>query len=257
MSDYQIGEAADILQVSTRTLRHWDAIGLLEPGWRTWSGHRLYTEEDLQLALQILVYREAGVPLKEIAELLAEPGSGTQRLQHQRELLVERIAQLHRMVRAVDQILEEDEMKKKPLSAGEKMEIFGGDWKPEYEQEAEQRWGDTPEWEQSRNTQQKMGREDWERVKAEHDEFITRLIDAAQRGLTPGSGEAAELVEAHRRSISQWYEVSPSKQVLLARMYVADERFNATYQGQAAYLLSLVEAQAAAEGVDLNDVQWD
>lgn len=148
-------------------------------------------------------------------------------------------------------------MNNKPLSAAEKAGIFGGNWKPEYEQEAQQRWGDTPEWEQSRQVQQQMDKQDWERVKREHDEFITRLEQAAQRQVAPGSAEAAELVAAHRQSIAQWYEVSRARQVLLARMYVADERFNATYQGHAGYLLSLVEAQAAAEGLDLAEVQWD
>lgn len=256
MTDYPIGEAAEILEVTTRTLRHWDAIGLLVPSWRTWAGHRLYTEEDLQTALEILVYREAGVPLKGIAELLAEPGTAGQRLQRQRELLVERISHLHRMVRAVDHILEEDEMDKEKMSTEDKLELFGGDWKPEYQDEAEQRWGDTPEWEQSQKIQGKMTRTDWVRIKAEQDEFVDKLVDAADRKVAPGSVEAAELVELHNHSIGQWYEVSRARQVLLARMYIHDDRFTATYRGRAAYLLSLVEAQAAKEGLDLNDVRW-
>ncbi|MGP6174566.1 MerR family transcriptional regulator [Corynebacterium sp. A21] len=256
MTDYQIGEAAEILHVTTRTLRHWDAIGLLVPSWRTWADHRLYTEEDLQTALQILVYREAGVPLKEIAELLAEPGTAAQRLQRQREILVARIGHLHRMVRAVDHILEEDDMNKDKMTTEEKIELFGGDWKPEYQDEAEQRWGQTPEWGQAQQIQEKMTKADWVRVKAEHDAFVTKLVDAAEREVAPGTAEAAELVELHNHSIGQWYEMSRSKQVLLARMYVHDERFNATYQGQAAYLLSLVEAQAEQEGIDLAEVQW-
>jgi len=72
----------------------------------------------------------------------------------------------------------------------------------------------------------------------------------------PGSGEGRVIVEKHRATISRWYPVTPARQVLLARMYVQDERFNATYQGHAAYLLDLVEAQAAAEGVDLDAVTW-
>ena len=47
-----------------------------------------------------------------------------------------------------------------------------------------------------------------------------------------------------------------SRQVILARMYVGDERFDAAYRGQSRYLLALVEGQARREGVDLDDVQW-
>ena len=251
MTDHQIGEAADILHVTTRTLRHWDQIGLLVPTWRTWSDHRLYTDDDLERALQILVYREAGVLLKEIGELLDAPGTAAERLRRQREVLVERIGHLHRMVRAVDDLLEGGDT----MSMNEKVELFGEEW-PGYQQEAEERWGDTPEWEQSQARQKNMTRADWQQVKDDQDGFVATLVDAAERGVAPGSAEAEAIVEKHRESIGQFYEVTAEKQVLLARMYTCDERFNATYQGHADYLLTLIEAQAEKEGVDLTDVQW-
>ena len=251
MTDYSIGEAADILHVTTRTLRHWDQIGLLVPTWRTWSDHRLYTDDDLERALQILVYREAGVPLKEIGELLDAPGTAAERLRRQREVLVERIGHLHRMVRAVDDLLEGGDT----MSMNEKVELFGQDW-PGYEAEAEERWGDTPEWEQSQARQKNMTRADWQQVKDDQDGFVATLVDAAERGVAPGSAEAEAIVAKHRESIGQFYEVTAEKQVLLARMYTCDERFNATYQGHADYLLTLIEAQAEKEGVDLANVQW-
>ncbi|HHU66653.1 MerR family transcriptional regulator [Corynebacterium sp.] len=253
MTDYTIGEAADILHVTTRTLRHWDHIGLLTPGWRTWADHRLYTEADLERALQILVYREAGVPLREIAEILAEPATARDTLRRQRAVLTRRIGHLHRMVRAVDELLKEEE----PMSLEDRMQLFGDQWKPEYQDEAEERWGDTPEWEQSRRIQTALSDEDWRAVKREQDEFIALLADAAARGVEPGSGEGRVIVGKHRATIARWYPVTPAKQVLLARMYVHDERFDATYQGHAAYLLDLVEAEAAAEGVDLAAVTWE
>lgn len=253
MTEYTIGEAADILRVTTRTLRHWDHIGLLSPGWRTYADHRLYTDEDMDTALQILVYREAGVPLKEIAEILAEPATARQALTRQRDVLTERIGHLHRMVRAVDDLLKEPQ----PMSIEDRMKLFGDQWKPEYQDEAEERWGDTPEWEQSRAAQARMTDADWVDVKKQLDEFVSLLADAAARGVEPGSAEAEVIVDKHRASIGQFYDVSAAKQVLLARMYVEDERFNATYQGHAAYLLTLVEAQAAAEGVDLGNVAWE
>lgn len=253
MSDYPIGQAAEFLGVSTRTLRHWDSIGLLTPSLRTHAEHRLYTEADLERALGILVYRAAGVRLADIAELLARPETVRDRLRHQRVLLNDQIAHLHRMVRAVDEILEEDpEMKME-----EKMELFGRQWRPEYQEEAERRWGDTPEWEQSQQRQQEMTRQDWEAVKEEMDAFNAALAGAEAAGVTPGSAAGDELALRHRASIDQWYRVSPAKQVLLARMYVTDQRFHDTYQGRAAYLLELVEARAAKEGVDLSDVRWE
>jgi DNA-binding transcriptional MerR regulator len=251
VTDYTIREAADILRVTTRTLRHWDHIGLLVPGRRTWADHRLYTGADLDRALQILVYREAGLPLREIAELLDEPGSTRDALLHQREVLMERIGHLHRMVRAVDDILKEETM-----SVEDRMKIFGDQWKPEYQEEAQQRWGDTPEWEQSQQVVADLSDEDWLAVKQEQDEFVTLLADAAARGVEPGSEEARGIVEKHRASIGRFYGISVEKQILLARMYTQDQRFNATYRGHAGYLLSLIEAQAQKEGINLADVHW-
>ncbi|AKK09679.1 MerR family transcriptional regulator [Corynebacterium testudinoris] len=251
MTDYHISDAADILNITTRTLRHWDHIGLLVPGWRTSADHRLYTDEDLDRALQILVYREAGLPLKEIAELIDVPGTAAEKLHRQRVVLVEKIGHLHRMVRAVDNLLEGGDT----MSMEEKIELFGKEW-PGYQQEAEERWGNTPEWEQAQAKQADMTREDWVAVKEEQDAFVAMLADAAARGVAPGTAEATAIVDKHRASIAQWYDMTPAKQVLLARMYTCDERFNETYQGHADYLLALVEAQAEKEGVDLASVEW-
>lgn len=251
MTDRTIGEAADFLGVTTRTLRHWDSIGLLQPGWRTTSDYRLYTDSDMERGLQILIYRAAGMPLKEIASVVDEPHSAAQHLHRQRALLVDQIGQLHRMVRAVDDILRKDAM-----SVEEQKEIFGEDF-PKYQEEAEERWGHTEEWAQSQKTLQKMSKADIQEVKDVHDGFVDKLIDASSRGVEPGSEEGNKLALEHRASISQWYSVSANKQVILARMYVSDERFDATYKGKAAYLLQLVEALVQVEGVDLENVEWE
>lgn len=243
MTDYSIGEAAEILNVTTRTLRHWDQVGLLVPGWRTWADHRLYTDADMERALQILVYREAGLRLGEIGELIDAPGTAAEKLRRQRGVLVDKIGQLHRMIRAVDELLQEG----KDMDINDKISHF---------EEARRRWGDTPEWAQSQEASANMGADEVAEVRRGQEEFVDRLVDAAEGGVAPGSAEAAELVAAHRESISGWYEVTMSRQVILARMYVGDERFDAAYRGQSRYLLALVEGQARREGLDLDDVQW-
>lgn len=74
--------------------------------------------------------------------------------------------------------------------------------------------------------------------------------------MPPRASPQGELLRRHRASISEWYEVTASRQLILARMYVADERFGAVYGGQQDYLLELVEAQAAAEGLDVKNPAW-
>lgn len=251
MTEYHIGEAAGALKVSTRTLRHWDAIGLLSPGWRTMSDYRLYTDADLERGARIQIYRAAGVPLKEIAELLAAPEAEREVLHRQRTRMVKELGHLHRMIRAVDELLERGET----MTINDKIELFGEDW-PDYQAEAENKWGDTPEWAQSMQRQKSMTKEDWRAVKEEQEQLVAALADACARGVDPGSDEAAEIVEKHRATIAQWYDAPRNRQVLLARMYVTDERFRAMYGGHAEYLLSLVEAQARLEGLDPDEAHW-
>ncbi|WP_394284052.1 MerR family transcriptional regulator, partial [Corynebacterium sp.] len=181
MTDYSIGEAAEILNVTTRTLRHWDQVGLLVPSWRTWADHRLYTAADVERALQILVYREAGLQLGEIGELIDAPGTAADKLRRQRGVLVDKIGQLHRMVRAVDELLKEG----KGMGINDKISHF---------EEARRRWGDTPEWAQSQEASANMGADEVAEVRRGQEEFVDRLVDAAEGGVAPGSAEAAELV---------------------------------------------------------------
>lgn len=45
---HQIGEAADTVGLSLRTIRHYEEVGLVPPSGRTAGGFRLYTEDDIE-----------------------------------------------------------------------------------------------------------------------------------------------------------------------------------------------------------------
>jgi DNA-binding transcriptional MerR regulator len=70
---YGIGMVARLAQVSVRTLRHYDDLGLLEPASvDPVTGYRRYTPDQLHRLHRVLVLRDLGVPLPEIAQLLDE-----------------------------------------------------------------------------------------------------------------------------------------------------------------------------------------
>lgn len=250
-NEYTVGEAAAILGVTPRTLRHWDDIGVLSPSWRTTTDYRLYTEDDLNIGLAVMVYRSAGLELKEIAALLDEPSTALQRLARQRDVLIKRARSLTEQIEALDAIIEAQKQGK-DLTVSEKIDYFGEG----YHKEAEQRWGTTPEWEKSQKAQANMSPSDWEDFEREHREFVAALIQAKADRVKPGSERAQQLVDLHRKSIGRFYDVTPSKQLLLARMYVQDPRFEKMYEGNAHYLLQLVEHSAQRHGVDLDNPQW-
>ena len=65
-----VGQVADELGVTVRTLHHYDGIGLVTPSGRTRAGYRLYTAADLERLQHVVVYRRLGFSLEEVAELL-------------------------------------------------------------------------------------------------------------------------------------------------------------------------------------------
>ena len=65
-----IGEVATRTELSLRSLRHWEEVGLLRPSGRTDGGFRLYTEADVDKILVIRRMKPLGFSLEEMADLL-------------------------------------------------------------------------------------------------------------------------------------------------------------------------------------------
>ncbi|WP_116115262.1 MerR family transcriptional regulator [Austwickia chelonae] len=68
-----IGEIARTSGVSTRMLRHYDALGLVRPEGRTPGGYRDYSDADIQRLFQVEALRTMGLPLKQIGTALETP----------------------------------------------------------------------------------------------------------------------------------------------------------------------------------------
>jgi MerR family copper efflux transcriptional regulator len=66
----QIGEAADRADLSVRTLRHWDQVGLVVPHGRTEGGYRLYTAADVQRLLIVRYMKPLNLSVEEMRSLL-------------------------------------------------------------------------------------------------------------------------------------------------------------------------------------------
>ena len=68
---YRIGEVARRLDVSTRTLRYYQELGLLQPAGESQGGNRRYSEADVTRAVRILELRNVmGFDLERIGEIL-------------------------------------------------------------------------------------------------------------------------------------------------------------------------------------------
>lgn len=231
--DYTVGQAARLGGVTVRTLHHYERIGLLMPTARTGSGYRLYSEADLDRLTRILYYRELGFALDAIAELIGtaaeRPGTLQDHLDRQHALLTERLHRVQAMIAAIDNERTAAQMNT-PLTPEEKLEIFGRDYDPSWETEAEERWGGTDAWRQSARRTAKYTKADYQRLKDEGDAFNTALKEAFTAGISADSDRASALAERHRAQIGQFYDCSYAMHRQLADMYLADPRFTKNYE---------------------------
>ena len=67
----RIGEVADRLGVSPRTIKYYEEIGLLVPGERSPGGFRLYAEPDVERLRRILRLKDMGFSLAAIREFIS------------------------------------------------------------------------------------------------------------------------------------------------------------------------------------------
>ena len=243
-----VGQVADEFGVTVRTLHHYDEIGLVRPH-RTASGYRLYSGDDLERLRHVVVYRRLGFPLEEIGPLLDDPHTDVEaHLRRQRAAVVSRLDEMRDLVAALDRALEA-RMTGMALTPEEQKELFGEGFSEQYAREAEERWGDTDAWRQSRERTTRHTKDDWRRIAAEGDEITMRFATLKRAGTPADAVEAMDAAEAHRAYIDRWfYDLGYPMHRGLAAMYLADARFTTTYDdrepGLAQYVHDAIHANA-------------
>lgn len=103
---YTAGEIARIAGVSLRTIRYYDAKGLLRPVSHLENGYRCYDKSSLALLQRIVMLKYLGFSLEEIQRLIAaqKEDSLDQEaiLAHQKSLLLERRSQLDQLISTIE-----------------------------------------------------------------------------------------------------------------------------------------------------------
>ena len=240
--DWSIQEIARLSGTTSRTLRHYDKIGLLPPSRVGDNGYRYYNEESLTRLQRILLLRELGLGLSAIAEVIAGQPDTTHALVAHLGCLREEQQRLARQVRAVETTINKMNAKEQ-LMAEESLDGFDH---TQYRQEVEQRWGAqayaaSDAWWRSKSAQEKS---EWQAIQKQ---LASEWADAAARGVDPASAEAQALAARHfdwlggipstpSTSRASGTEAGgPTKDYFasLGDMYVADPRFAKNYGGQA------------------------
>jgi DNA-binding transcriptional MerR regulator len=232
--EWSIHEVVRVTGTTSRTLRHYDRLGLLTPSRTGPGGVRFYDEDGLLRLQRILLLRGLGLSLPLIADALAsEPDLARALRTHLVQLERER-DRVERQIRSVRRTIEARE-------GGEQLmadDMFDGFDHTRYQEEVEQRWGrqayaDSDRWWRTLSADDRRAWKD----------RVARLgadwNEAARRGVAPDSDEAQSLARRH----AEWLggipgtpgseTGRPTKEYVLGlgEMYVADPGFSANYGG--------------------------
>jgi DNA-binding transcriptional MerR regulator len=232
--EWSIHEVTRATGTTSRTLRHYGQVGLLEPSRTGHGGVRFYDLDGLARLQRILLLRELGLSLPAIADTLAGEQDLVEALRGHLNMLERERDRVQRQIASVRRTIEKTE-------GGEELmaeEMFDGFDHTQYREEVEERWGsqayaDSDRWWRGlSDTDRRAWKDQAARLGAD-------WRDAAACGIAPDSEEAQQLARRH----AEWLggipgtpgseSGHPTKEYLagLGEMYVADPRFSATYGG--------------------------
>lgn len=245
--EYTVQKLGRMAGVSARTLRYYDEIGILKPARINSSGYRIYGQSEVDKLQQILFYRELGVSLEGIRDIINAPSfdiNGALR-EHREKLLLKR-EQIDRLIANVDKTIASKEgdikMTDKEKFNGFKQKLVEDNEK-KYGREVREKYGDEAV-NRSNDKVMGMSREQYEAVTKLADE-VKEMLQAAFETGDPAGELAQKAVDLHRQWLCFfWDSYTKEAHAGVAQMYVDDERFTAYYDekqpGSAAFLRDAV-----------------
>lgn len=241
--EYTVQKLGKMAGISTRTLRYYDEIGILKPARINSSGYRIYGEAEVDRLQQIMFYKELGVSLDSIKDIINSPDfDGAAALREHRKKLLEKKEQLDLLIANVDKTIALKEgrikMNDKEKFEGFKQRILDENEK-KYGKEIREKYGGEVV-DASNNMIKNMTKEQydqWQKLGV----LVNETLKEAFVTGDPAGELAQKAADLHRQWLSYtWNHYTKEAHAGLAQMYVDDERFKAYYDkeqpGIAAFL---------------------
>ena len=230
--EWSIQQIAKLAGTTSRTLRHYGDIGLLPASHIGGNGYRYYDQAALVRLQRILLLRDLGLGLPQIADVLGREASEAHALESHLAWLRQEQERLARQVASVESTIT-------ALRGGERLmaeNMFDGFDHTRYKEEVEDRWGkkayaDSDRWWRGMSDDEKKA---WQQRVSD---LGRDWIAAAESGIAPESDEAQAVAKRH----VEWLTGIPGPPAAapggdvkgyvigLGEMYVADPRFGANY----------------------------
>ncbi|EGW39582.1 MerR family transcriptional regulator [Desulfosporosinus sp. OT] len=233
--EYTVQKLAHMAGVSARTLRYYDEIGILKPARMNSSGYRIYGQAEVNRLQQILFYRELGVSLESIKDIVTAPSfNETQALREHHVKLLEKREQLDVLISNVEKTIALTEGRIKMMD-NEKFKGFKqklvDDNEANYGKEIREKYGN----EIVNKSNQKvkgMSQVQYDEVTKLTTEVIETLHAAFETG-DPAGQLAQKAADLHRQWLCYyWDSYTNEAHAGVAQMYVDDPRFTAYYDKQ-------------------------
>ena len=248
--EYTVLKLGKLAGISTRTLRYYDEIGLLQPMKVTSSGYRVYGEKEVDALAQILYYRELDFNLTDIKAIITAPSfDRLAALNGHLAKLHSRRDRIDRLIQSVEKTIL-SEKGKIAMSDKEKFEAFKKDLVRENEEkygaEVRQKYGDRQA-DESNAKMMSLTLAQYDQMQALAAEIQSGLEQAVVQKADPAGDAGQRLAQMHKEWLAfTWKQYSKEAHLGLAQMYVDDERFTAYYdnrvKGCAAFLRDAVAA---------------
>lgn len=230
---WTIKEVAKVAGTTSRTLRHYDQIGLLPPTAIGENGYRLYDTSALIRLQRILALRELGLRLSQIQCVLDSDLNEIEALTDLERQLVSESTRLNRQIATVQRTL--DVLRKGESPMAENM--FEGFKHEQYKDEVVEKYGESA-WNQSNNWWASLG----EAGQAAYQQKLTKLVNDWQQAVKDGVAPDSDVAQDLARQQVEWLKETPGPHTTgectlavyvsnLGDMYVNDERFAANYGG--------------------------
>jgi DNA-binding transcriptional MerR regulator len=227
---WSIADVARMSGVTSRTLRHYDEIGLLAPASIGSNGHRYYEEAELLRLQQILLMRELDLGLSEIADVLDNQLDRVTALRahHQRLLAArDRLDILARTVSRTIAELQEGKDDSSMSKINKPENLFEGFDASRYESEAGSWW--PQEWEQSKQYTDTLTAEDQERMQRESTAQMVRMAEFMAAGAPVTDPAVQAEVDAHYQGVRRFWTPNAAAYKGLGQTFASDPQWRSVY----------------------------
>jgi len=244
---WTIAQVARMSGVTSRTLRHYDDIGLLPPADVGSNGHRRYRREQLLRLQQILLLRDLGLRLDVIARIVNDGASAIGQLRRHHRWLTGERDRFDRLARTVARTIDE-------LEGGEKVNTdklfdgLDGDRQSRYEAELVQRYGDevTPHIEESKRQMAGWTAEQGTGIQQQWAGFGPRLVELIEAGAAVDDPGVQGVIAEHYRWVTNFWTPNRESYPGLGQLYADAPDFRSQFDAQHPRLAEFMRDAMAA-----------